>query len=128
MAKLGFDERKIRDVVICNNRFLILPSVRVKNLASRVLSVSLRQASNDWEKRFHCVPVLAETFVDPTRYIGTCYFAANWICIGQTRGFSKHGARHVNRDAPKLLMIRGLTPLIHKRLTAELQERERRAA
>ena len=65
ITKLGFDERRIRDVVICNNRFLILPSVRVKNLASRVLAESLRQVSVDWEKRFHCVPVLAETFVDP---------------------------------------------------------------
>jgi hypothetical protein len=128
LTRLGFSERRIRDVVICNNRFLILPSVRVQNLASRVLSLSLRQVVNDWEKRFHCAPVIVETFVDPTRYKGTCYFAANWICIGHTRGFSKHGARHVNRDAPKLLMIRGLTPLIHKRLTAEMQERERRAA
>jgi hypothetical protein len=109
LMRLGYDERRVRDAVICNNRFLILPSVRVQNLASKVLSISLRQVSEDWLRRFQCAPDIVETFVDPERYIGTCYFAANWICIGHTRGFSKHGATHVNRDAPKLLMIRGLT-------------------
>ena len=110
MHSLGFDDQSVRDAVICNNRFLILPTVKVKNLASRILSMSLRQVSDDWQRKFGRIPNIAETFVDPRRYAGTCYFAANWICVGHTRGFSKHGAKHVNRDAPKLLMMRGLTP------------------
>ncbi len=128
LAGLGFDQNGIRDSVICNNRFLILPSVNVHNLASRVLSLSLHRVPHDWRDKFHCVPLIAETFVDPTRYAGTCYLAANWVCIGHSRGFSKCGSKHVNRNAPKLLMVRGLTPSIHRRLLAELGEQRRRAA
>jgi hypothetical protein len=72
--------------VVCNDRFLILPTVRVENLASHVLSVALSRLSEDWEERYHFRPVLVETFVDPTRFAGTCYKAANWIDVGQTAG------------------------------------------
>ena len=67
-----------------NSRFLILPTVRVPNLASHVLSQCLKRLSDDWAERYGYEPVLAETFVDPSRFAGTCYRAANWVHIGQT--------------------------------------------
>jgi hypothetical protein len=72
--------------VVCNDRFLILPTVRVSNLASRVLSLALSRLPEDWEQRYHVRPVLAETFVDPRRFAGTCYKAANWADVGQSAG------------------------------------------
>lgn len=76
--------------LICNNtRFLILPWVNVFNLASFVLGAVLRQLSKDWERRYGHEIYLVETFVDTTRYIGTCYKAANWQKIGQTKGRSR---------------------------------------
>lgn len=74
------------DLVVLNNRFLILPSVHVPNLASHVLSQTLQRLPTDWESRYHRSPVLVETFVDPTRFDGTCYKAANWIRVGSSAG------------------------------------------
>lgn len=72
--------------VVNNERFLILPGVRVQNLASHVLSLTLSRLERDWEERYHVRPVLVETFVDPTLFDGTCYKAANWTCIGDSAG------------------------------------------
>lgn len=72
--------------VVGNARFLILPTVKVANLASFVLAKTLSRLTVDWEKRYHTKPVLVETFIDPTRFAGTCYRAANWQHIGQTTG------------------------------------------
>ena len=72
--------------LVGNARFLILPTVRVKNLASHVLSLALSRLPDDWEERYHIRPALVETFVDPERFAGTCYKAANWIDVGQTAG------------------------------------------
>jgi hypothetical protein len=72
--------------LVGNDRFLILPSVEVKNLASHVLSLALSRLPDDWEERYRIRPVLVETFVDPDRFAGTCYKAANWIDVGQTAG------------------------------------------
>jgi hypothetical protein len=74
-----------------NTRFLIFPWVRVKYLASHVLSVAARQVPTDWLKRYGVELSLFETFVDATRYKGTCYKAANWVYIGQSKGSSKSG-------------------------------------
>ena len=128
LGRLGFDCEAIRNSVICNNRFLILPSVSVPNLASRILSLSIRRVRADWEERFRRTPLVVETFVDPTRFAGTCYFASNWICIGRTRGYAKRGDRHVSQHAPKLLMVRALVPSLQKRLLSELRDGTRRAA
>jgi hypothetical protein len=70
--------------VVCNSRFLVLPRVHVPNLASHVLSLSLARLVDDWTERYGCAPVLAETFVDPSRFSGTCYRAANWVKVGRT--------------------------------------------
>jgi len=72
--------------IINNSRFLVLPWINIKNLASKVLSLALGCVADDWEKRYGIRPVLAETMVDPSRYEGTCYKAANWIKTGRTSG------------------------------------------
>jgi hypothetical protein len=73
-------------LVVGNDRFLILPTVKVENLASHVLSLTISRLVDDWQQRYHVRPVLVETFVDPSRFAGTCYKAANWSYIGQTAG------------------------------------------
>ena len=80
--------------VVNNGRFLILPGVHVKGLASKILALSARQVPADWEKHFGCHPVLLETLVDVTRFRGTCYRAANWIKVGQTRGRGRMDREH----------------------------------
>ena len=72
------------NMVVCNSRFLILPTVKVPNLASHVLSRCFMRLADDWVERYGVRPVLAETFVDPSRFTGTCYRAANWVHIGRT--------------------------------------------
>ncbi len=72
--------------LVTNDRFLILPTVKVKNLASHVLSVALSRLPRDWEQRYQIRHVLVETFVDPERFAGTCYRAANWLDVGDTAG------------------------------------------
>jgi len=76
--------------LICNNtRFLLLPWVNVFNLASYALGAVLRRLSEDWRRRYGREIALVETFVDTSRYLGTCYKAANWQKIGQTKGRSR---------------------------------------
>jgi len=72
--------------VVANARFLILPGVQVPNLASHVLAAASRRLPEDWAARYGVRPVLVETFVDPTRFTGGCYRAANWIEVGETAG------------------------------------------
>jgi len=86
---IGWDEqarRKHLSRVVCNSRFLIVPSVRVKNLASHALSLCLKRLVADWQERYGVEPVLVETFVDRDRYGGICYRASNWLHIGTTKG------------------------------------------
>ena len=86
-------ERNLQRVVN-NSRFLILPWVRVTNLASRVLSLAVRRVERDWPRRYAVEPLLVETLVDPSRYRGHCYLAANWICVGQTAGRGRMDREH----------------------------------
>jgi len=72
--------------VVNMSRFLIRPKVKCPNLASKVLGMSIPQFVKDFERRYHFRPLLLETFVDTERYQGTCYQAANWLPIGQTKG------------------------------------------
>lgn len=82
---------KLLPHVVTNNRFLILPWIRIKNLASYILSQSLRLLQNDWFRLYGVHPYAVETFVDFSRYQGICYKAANWRYLGETRGFGKVG-------------------------------------
>lgn len=72
--------------VVNNSRFLILPQIRVPNLASKVLGLAQRQLVEDWYALYGVRPVLLETFVDPAYYRATCYRGANWRRIGKTTG------------------------------------------
>jgi hypothetical protein len=93
----GSDDRKTRlHLIVNNSRFLIFPWVRVRNLASRALSLAARRIQEDWLKEYCYAPVLLETFVDTSRYAGTCYKAANWEYIGETKGRGRMD-RHTER-------------------------------
>jgi hypothetical protein len=72
--------------VINNSRFLILPWIQVRELASKILSLAAQQLPDDWLDTYRVKPVLLESFVDPERFSGTCYRAANWIHVGSTQG------------------------------------------
>ena len=81
------DQRARRLVLVANNsRFLILPFVGVPHLASWALGAALRRLSSDWETKYGHPVALAETFVDRSRFRGTCYRAANWLHQGATTG------------------------------------------
>jgi hypothetical protein len=76
-------------LIVNNARFLILPWVKSKNLASKLLGLAARRLPEDWEKRYNYRPVMMETFVETQRFQGTCYKAANWIRLGETKGRGK---------------------------------------
>ncbi len=87
-----------------NSRFLILPGAP-RNLGSRVLSLCARRVVRDWPARFGHGILLLETFVDPARFHGTVYRAANWIEAGLTRGFVRHGRGYVANERPKRVFL-----------------------
>jgi hypothetical protein len=91
--------------VVGNSRFLILPWVHVRNLASRVLSRCLSRLGKDWTDRYGYAPVLAETFVDPRRFAGTCYRAANWQQVGQTAARRTAYANGKVAEGPKEIYL-----------------------
>lgn len=84
-----------------NNRFLILPWVRVKNLGSYLLSQVIRQLPHDWYRFYKQQLLLLETFVDPRYFQGTVYQAANWIHVGNTLGFTRQGPTYRYHGHPK---------------------------
>ena len=81
-------------LVVNNARFLILPWVQSKGLASKILSKVARQLPKDWQLRYSYRPVLFETFVESPRHRGTCYQAANWVHVWRTTGRGKKSAVH----------------------------------
>lgn len=92
-----------------NSRLLILPEWHRPNLASRTLSLCLRRLGRDWLRRFGHPLVLVETFVDPRRFRGTLYRAANWTYVGDSRGFRRIGAGYSDTSpAPKHVFVRPL--------------------
>ena len=101
------DRAKRLKGVVSHSRFLIFPWVRVPYLASKALSMAVRRLPGDWQERHGLEPVLAETFVDPAKYRGTCYRAANWQCIGRTKG-RKANASEAGRT-PKDVYLYPLT-------------------
>jgi len=91
--------------IINNNRFLILPWVKIHNLASHILSLSLKRLTVDWKKQYDIEPYMIETFVDRERYHGTCYQAANWLYLGKTQGYGKQGDSFIYHGAPKDIYV-----------------------
>lgn len=94
--------------VINMTRYLLRPGRRCPNLASRVLGLCARRIAADFERRYGLRPWLMESFVDSSAYAGTCYQAANWIKVGQTKGRGRNGAR----DAGKTRKDVYLYPLV----------------
>ncbi len=84
-------EVRVRNLhlIVNNARFLILPWVTVRNLASKILATVAKRLPKDWENRYGYQPFLLETFVEKDRFRGTCYRAANWIHVGETQGRGK---------------------------------------
>jgi hypothetical protein len=118
-AYLGWDlatKRARLPLVVQNTRFLLLPWVQVPHLASKVLAANLRRLRADWQARYGHDLLLAETFVDPTRFRGTCYRAANWVCLGPTQGAGKRGNRYRRHGVPKLVFVYPLHPQARARL------------
>lgn len=92
-------------LVANNSRFLLLPGPRVKHLASRILGLNLARLSADWRAAHGHRLLLAETFIDPARFAGTCYRAANWIELGATRGFAKSNTGYVAHGQAKRIWV-----------------------
>ncbi len=91
--------------IVNNSRFLILPWVQVKDLASSILARAANQILNDWPQHYGYKPMLLETLVDPTRFNGTCYRAANWIDLGRTSGRGRMDRHHQNDLVPKTIFV-----------------------
>ncbi len=105
---IGWDEQTKRrnlHLIANNSRFLIPPWITVQHLASKLLALSLRRLSRDWQAAYGHPVYLAETFVDSARFRGTCYQAANWLRVGQTRGSAKRGNRYRYHGQPKAIYL-----------------------
>jgi hypothetical protein len=116
---IGWDDatRARRLSYITNNtRFLVL--VRVPHLASRLLGAVMRRLQRDWVEKYGHPIWLVETFVDQERFRGTCYQAANWRLIGQTRGRSRQDTHKKLKVPVKDIYVYPLTPRFRERLRA----------
>jgi len=104
-------------LVVNNARFLILPWVTSRHLASKLLGLAARRLPRDWLARYNYSPVLLETFVEKDRFAGTCYKAANWLLLGDTQGRGKLDT-HTRRALPvKTVWVYPLTPRFREVLT-----------
>jgi hypothetical protein len=98
--------RRERLHLVANNaRFLVLPWIQVKHLASKVLAANLKRLSDDWQHTYQHPVHLAETFVDVSRFEGTCYKAANWRFVGLTRGSAKKGNHYQYHGQSKAVYL-----------------------
>lgn len=115
------DEQRKRNLqkVINNSRFLILPWVKVRNLASSVLALAARVVQDDWQSCYSYRPVLMETLVDRMRFKGTCYKAANWLHVGTTTGRGRMDRKHKrHKMAPKDIYLYPLSARFRRELLA----------
>jgi hypothetical protein len=107
-------------LVVGNRRFLVLPWIRIPHLASKILGANLRRLSRDWLAAYGHPVLLAETFVDLSRFHGTCYRASNWALLGQTLGETytrRDGSRA--RGCPKAVYVYPLARDARRRLCSE---------
>jgi hypothetical protein len=102
-----------------NTRFLILPWVRVPHLASHVLGRIIRRIRTDWQAKYGHPVHLVETFVERDRFVGTCYKAANWTCIGSTTGRSRQDRYNTLTLPVKDIYLYPLTPHFREALCNE---------
>jgi hypothetical protein len=116
---IGWDPvTKVKNLsmVANNTRFLILPWVSIKCLASKLLSLNAKRISQDWLRIYHLPIHLLETFVERDRFRGTCYQAANWIHVGETKGMAKRGHDHRFHGSIKDVYLYPLTKNFRKEL------------
>jgi len=109
-----------RCLLACNARFVLLgPKAQSSNLASQILSLNLKCLSQDWQQLYGHPIALVETFVDPERFEGTCYRAANWIEIGVSKGFGRSRIDFYQlHDKPKAIFLYSLAPKARQFLCA----------
>jgi len=116
---IGWDAKTRKNklhFVANNTRFLILPWVSVKFLASKLLALNARRISDDWLQTYNYPLYLLETFVEKSRFKATCYKAANWILTGQTKGTAKKGHIHLNHGNIKNVYLYPLRKDFRKKL------------
>lgn len=111
--------RRNLHLIVNNARFLILPWINCKNLASRILALISRRLVEDWHARYAYRPALLETFVEKPRFAGTCYKAANWQYLGETQGRGKLDTLHRNAQPVKSIWIYPLARDFLRRLCSE---------
>lgn len=100
-----------KNFVVQNSRFLVMPNEKHPNLASRVLGLCMKRLPEDWEKQFGFRPLIAETFIDGTKFRGSCYFAAGWQRIGNSKGFKRDAQDfYVGGSVPKGIFVKELSP------------------
>ncbi|MDH7577617.1 MAG: DUF4338 domain-containing protein [Bacillota bacterium] len=105
--------------VVNNQRFLILPGVNIKNLASKVLTLNTKRLAADWQAAFGYPVLLAETFMDHSRFAGTCYRAAGWLPLGKTSGYGRQGSiYYYYHGEAKTVFVRSFRPDAKKLLPA----------
>ena len=116
---IGWDKptkEKNLSFVVNNTRFLILPWVNIKCLASKILAMNARRISVDWTTIYQQPVYLLESFVEKDRFLGTCYKAANWLWVGQTKGTSKKGHDHLVHGKVKDVFLYPLRKDFRERL------------
>jgi len=106
--------------LVNNNRFLILPWIKIYNLASRILSLSLKQLRIDWEKQYEVTPYMVETFVDREKYTGACYKASNWTRLGATKGYGKVGREFIYHGRKKDIYVYIMDKQFRRRFKPDL--------
>jgi len=105
---IGWSAQQRRErlhLIVNNARFLILPWINYRNLASRALALIARRLPDDWQARYGYRPVLLETFVEKPRFVGTCYRAANWLYLGDTQGRGKLDTLHRRAKPIKAIWV-----------------------
>lgn len=112
-------KRQHLHMIVNNVRFLILPWIKVKYFASRVLAANIKVLACDWQSFYQQPIFLLETFVDLARFTGSCYKASNWIYIGQTKGIAKRGNSHFQHGQIKAVYVYPLTKHFREQLTDE---------
>ncbi|MEI7478629.1 MAG: Druantia anti-phage system protein DruA [bacterium] len=116
----GVEDRKKRlHLIINNSRFLIFPWVKVKNLASHILSIVVKQIRQDWLNIYCYEPVLLETFVDTAHFAGTIYKASNWIHLGETQGRGRQDRYSEYKVSKKAILMYPLKGDFRKYLRGE---------
>ncbi len=106
-------------LILNNSRFLVFPWIQVTNLASKALKLIARRIPEDWQLRYRYRPVLLESFVDRSKFRGTCYRAANWIYLGQSRGRGRMDRYRQYLSSPKDTYFFPLHPNFREELRAE---------